>query len=266
VRRTAIPVRAIVTGASILLLVIPTVIVLIASLTTGQQVIFPPNGLTFHWYVQIVQDGPTWHALINSFHVALVSVAVTLLAGVPAAIALSRFSTRWRVVITLVLSVGFSAPLIVSAFAFFDVFTRLAIVDHLTAIGFAVGIVNFPFMLWPVISTLEDQDPELTAAAATLGADPVEQFLFVRLPLMAPGIVTGAIIVFVASITDFVVSEVLTTAEDQTLPVFIYSALRSTVSPSLGAASALFIGIATAVFVLVLRLGGVERFLLRKGA
>ena len=55
-----------------------------------------------------------------------------------------------------------------SAFAFFDVFTRLGIVDHLTSIGVAVGIVNFPFMLWPVISTLEDQDPELTAAAATL--------------------------------------------------------------------------------------------------
>ena len=103
------------------------------------------------------------------------------------------------------------------------------------------------------------------AAAATLGADPVEQFLFVRLPLIAPGIITGSIIVFVLSSTDFVVSEVLTNVNDYTLPVFIYSSLRSTVSPSLGAAAALFILVATGVFLIVLRLGGVERFFLRQG-
>jgi putative spermidine/putrescine transport system permease protein len=71
------------------------------------------------------------------------------------------------------------------------------------------------------MAALDDIDPELMPAAATLGADPVEQLLFVRLPLLAPGIVTGALIVFVLSITDFVVSQVLTTVDNQTLPVFI---------------------------------------------
>ena len=78
-----------------------------------------------------------------------------------------------------------------------------------------------------------------------------------------PGIVTGALIVFVLSITDFVVSQVLTTVDNQTLPVFIYSGLRGAISPSLGAVSALFILVAAAVFVIVLRLGKVERFLFR---
>jgi putative spermidine/putrescine transport system permease protein len=259
-------VRAILTGCAVLLLVGPTLIVVVASLSEGRQIVFPPHGLTLDWYAQIVTDGPTWHALLNSFHVALVSVVVALLFGVPAALALPNFATGRRLVVLLVLSLGISTPIIVSAFSFFEVFAKMDVYHYLTAVGVAIGIVNLPFMLWPITSAIEDSDPELPAAAATLGADPVEQFLFIRLPLVAPGIVTGAIIVFVLSITDFVISQVLTTAANQTLPVFIYSGLRTSISPGLGAASALFIGIATVVFVLVLRLGGVERFLLRKDA
>jgi putative spermidine/putrescine transport system permease protein len=256
---------AVVTVLTSLFLVVPTIVVLIASLSTGRQIVFPPHGLTFHWYGQIVGDAPTWHALLNSFYVAGISVFISIVAGVPAALALPELRTYRRVLATLALSLGLFSPIIVSAFSFFDIFLKTGLVNHLTVVGLCVGIVTFPFMLWTVTSALEDQDPELPAAAATLGADPVEQFLFVRLPLIAPGIITGAIIVFVLSITDFVVSEVLTNVNDYTLPVFIYSSLRSTVSPSLGAAAALFILVAAGVFLSVLRLGGVERFLLRQG-
>jgi putative spermidine/putrescine transport system permease protein len=246
-------------------LLAPTVVVLIASLSTGRQIVFPPHGLTLHWYGQIVRDSPTWHALLNSLYIATISVIASIVAGVPAALALPQLRSYRRVLATLALSLGLFSPIIVSAFSFFDIFLRAGLVDHLTVVGLCVGIVTFPFMLWTVTSALEDQNPELTAAAATMGADPVEQFLFVQLPLIAPGVITGAIIVFVLSITDFVVSEVLTNVNDYTLPVFIYSSLRSNISPSLGAASALFILVALSVFVVVLRLGGVERFLLRQG-
>ena len=82
-------------------------------------------------------------------------------------------------------------------------------------------------------------------------------------PLLAPGIVTGALVVFVLSITDFVLSQVLTTVDDQTLPVYIYSGLRGAISPALGAVSALFIVVVALAFAAVLRLGKVERFLFR---
>jgi len=263
-RVVAFPVRGVLTACTVVLLVGPTLLVIIASVSIGRQIVFPPYGFTLHWYVHIVTDAPTWHALGNSFHIGLTSVALGLLVGVPAAFALPSFGIRSRLLIVLALSLGISTPIIVSAFAFFGIFAKMGILNHLTAVGVAIGIANLPFMLWPIMSIIEDQDPEFPAAAATLGADPVEQFLFIRLPLVTPGIVTGAIIVFVASITDFVLSEVLTTPSDQTLPVFIYSGLRTSISPGLGAASALFIGIAAIVFIAVLRLGGVERFLFRQ--
>jgi putative spermidine/putrescine transport system permease protein len=264
--RSSLSVRNLLTAFSVILLAGPTLIVLIASVSEGRQIVFPPNGFTLDWYGEIVRDGPTWHALRNSFHVAAVAVAVALLFGVPAALALPSIGVGKRLGVLLVLSLGLSTPIIVSAFAFFEVFAQLDVYEHLTAVGVAIGIVNLPFMVWPILSAIEDQDPELPAAAATLGADPVEQFLFISLPLITPGIVTGAILVFVLSITDFVISQVLTTAANQTLPVFIYSGLRTSISPGLGAASALFIGIAMVVFIVVLRLGGVERFLLRRSA
>lgn len=80
----------------------------------------------------------------------------------------------------------------------------------------AVAVTCFPFMLWTVLAAVEDTDPNLVPAAATLGADPVEQFLFVRLPLLAPGIVTGALVVFAVIAADFMVSQVLTTIDNQT--------------------------------------------------
>ncbi|MFN8223168.1 MAG: ABC transporter permease subunit [Gaiellales bacterium] len=265
-RRLTPPIRELLTALAVVLLLAPTLMVLVSSVSEGRQIVFPPHGFTLGWYGDIVRDGPTWNALLHSFHVALIAVAVGLVFGAPAALALPSIAAGKRLVVILALSLGLSTPIIVAAFSFFEVFARLGVYEHLTAVGVAVGIVNLPFMVWPIVSAIEDQDPELPAAAATLGADPVEQFLFVRLPLVTPGIVTGAIIVFVLSITDFVISQVLTTPANQTLPVFIYSGLRTSISPGLGAAAALFIGIATLVFVLVLRIGGVERFLLRDGS
>ena len=120
----------------------------------------------------------------------------------------------------LLLSLGLSSPTIVSAFAYFDLYGRIGVRGNLTAVAVAVAVTCFPFMLWTVLAAIEDTDPNVVPAAATMGADPVEQFFFVRLPLLAPGIVTGALVVFVLSITDFVVSQVLTTMDNQTLPVY----------------------------------------------
>jgi putative spermidine/putrescine transport system permease protein len=251
-----------VTGCALLLLLLPTAIVLIASLSAGRTISFPPDGLTTDWYGTL-GDGAVWAALRNSLFVALLSVVVNLICGVPAALALPRVGRHSRLIFTVLLSLGLSSPTIVSAFGFFDVYGRVGLGGNLAAVGVAIAVTCFPFMLWTILAALDDQDPDLLPAAATMGADPVEQFLFVRLPLLAPGIITGALIVFVLSITDFVVSQVLTTVDNQTLPVFIYAGLRTAISPALGAASALFIAVAAVAFAVVLRLGKVERFLFR---
>jgi putative spermidine/putrescine transport system permease protein len=254
---------AVVTGCALIPLLIPTALVLVASLSDGSVLTFPPHGLTTHWYTAILGNDAVWSALGNSLYVAGLSVVLNVLCGVPAALALPTVGRYSAALFTIVLSLGLSSPTIVTAFAYFDVYSQLGVGNNLTAVAVAVAVTSFPFMLWTVRAAQDDLGSDVLPAAATMGADPVEQFLFVRLPLLAPGIITGALVVFVLSITDFVVSQVLTTVDDQTLPVYIYSGLRGAISPDLGAASALFIVVVAIAFAIVLRVGKVERFLFR---
>jgi putative spermidine/putrescine transport system permease protein len=261
---STIPLRRTITVLTVAILAVPTIFIVVASFGGSREIAFPPHSFTTHWYSNVIGNSRTWTTLFHSLVAALVASFVAAVAGVPAAIGLSRVGARMRVVLAVVLSAGLSAPPIIAAFGFYDVFSRLNLAG-LLLLGVALGIVNFPFMLWAVTSALEDEDPELMPAAATLGADPVEQFLFVRLPLITPGVMTGTLLVFVLSLTDFVVSQVLTNVGDQTLAVYVYSSLRATISPALGASSAVFIAIAAAAFALVLRFGQMERFLFRRG-
>ena len=256
-------ISAVVTVIALIPLLVPTALVVLASLSSGEVLTFPPQGFTLHWYSAMFGDDKVWTALGNSLYVAGVSVAINVVCGVPAALALPNVGRYSRTLFTVLLSLGLSSPTIVTAFAYFDLYGRLGMRGSLTAVAIAVAVTCFPFMLWTVSAAVEDTDPNLLPAAATLGADPVEQFLFVRLPLLAPGIVTGALVVFVLSITDFVVSQVLTSIDDQTLPVFVYAGLRGAISPALGAVSAFFIAVVAVAFAVVLRLGRVERFLFR---
>jgi putative spermidine/putrescine transport system permease protein len=260
---TRVRLAAVVTACALIPLLAPTVLVVIASLSAGEVMTFPPQGFTVHWYSEMVADAAVWNALGNSLYVAGISVLINVVCGVPAALALPNVGRYSRTLFTVLLSLGLSSPTIVTAFAYFDLYGRLGVRGSLTAVAVAVAVTCFPFMLWTVLAAVEDTDPNLVPAAATLGADPVEQFLFVRLPLLAPGIVTGALVVFVLSMTDFVVSQVLTTIDNQTLPVFVYSGLRGAISPALGAVSAFFIAVVALAFAVVLRLGKVERFLFR---
>lgn len=253
----------IVTVCALIPLLAPTALVVLASLSQGQVLTFPPQGFTTGWYSDMFTNPAVWTALGNSLYVAALSVVLNVVCGVPAALALPHVGRYSRTLFTVLLSLGLSSPTIVTAFAYFDLYNRIGVRGSLTAVAVAVAITCFPFMLWTVLAAIQDTDPDVVPAAATLGADPVEQFLFVRLPLLAPGIVTGALVVFVLSITDFVVSQVLTTIDNQTLPVFVYSGLRGAISPALGAVSAFFIAVVALAFAVVLRLGKVERFLFR---
>jgi putative spermidine/putrescine transport system permease protein len=256
-------VAGVVTVCALIPLLAPTLLVVIASLSDGEVLTFPPSGLTTHWYREMFTNEAVWTALGNSLYVAGISVLVNIVCGVPAALALPHVGRYSRTLFTVLLSLGLSSPTIVTAFAYFDLYSRIGLRGSLTAVAVAVAVTSFPFMLWTVLAAIEDTDPNVVPAAATLGADPVEQFLLVRLPLLAPGIVTGALVVFVLSITDFVVSQVLTNIDNQTLPVYVYSGLRGAISPALGAVSAFFIAVVALAFAAVLRLGKVERFLFR---
>lgn len=258
------PVMWAITAATVLYLTLPTLIIIASSFSAGQQIAFPPTGFTLDWYADMLRSGTVWDTLRNSLYVGLVSVVVTVVVAVPAMLAVHRRRVRGGTYVTAYLSIGLATPFIVSAIAFLIVFTELGVLRHLTAVAIAIAIVNLPFMLWAVASSILDHGTDLEKAAATLGAEEVQQFIFVTVPAVAPGVITGGLMVFVLGITEFVVSAILVNLNNLTLPVFVYSGIRTTVSPFLAAVAVLFIAVAACVLSLVIRFGRIEQFLYRR--
>jgi putative spermidine/putrescine transport system permease protein len=253
-----------VTGGALLFLMLPTLIIVASSFSAGEQIAFPPNGLTLDWYSDMLGNGEVWRTLKNSLYVGLICVVVDVLIAVPAMLAVHRRRIRGRIYLTAYLSIGLATPFIVSAIGLLIVFTELKILSHLTAVAVAIAIVNLPFMLWAVASSILDLGTDLEKAAATLGAEETQQFLFVTVPGVAPGVITGGLLVFVLGMTEFIISAILVNLNNLTLPVFVFSGIRTTVSPFLAAVAVLFIVVAICVLALVIRFGKIEQFLYRR--
>ena len=99
-----------VTGCALVPLLVPTVLVLTASLSEGEVLTFPPRGFTIHWYSAMIGNDAIWSALGNSLYVALVSVAINVVCGVAAALVLPNVGRYSGELFTVVLSLGLSLP------------------------------------------------------------------------------------------------------------------------------------------------------------
>lgn len=241
----------------------PAVVVLIASFSAGEVLTFPPTGISVQPYRDLLGDSTVREALLRSLLLGVLAVIFSNLLGVPAALALFRHRPRGRVPLMMLLLLGVASPLITSAFAFLVFFTELQVIGSLWPLALAISIVNLPFLVFSVASALVQLDPHLEEAAATLGAEQVQTFLFVTRPGLMPGIISGSLTVFVLGITEFLVSLILTNVETQTLPIVIFGGLRGAVPTSLAAAAGLYVAISVVVVIVIVQLRATNQFLHR---
>lgn len=155
----------------------------------------------------------------------------------------------------------FTVPLVVSGVGLMMLFGSMKILGQLWPVGIALGIINLPFMIWAVSSSVEKLDIDLENAAANCGAPPVQTFFTVTLPAITPGIVAGALLIFVLSINEFVVSLFLVDKRTMTLPVEIFLSVRDLVTPDVAAVSVIYILLALAAIWLMDRIVGLDIFL-----
>ncbi len=248
----------------IVILSVPTIILVGASLTGGNIITFPPDGLSLKWYRQIALARDLQQAFIRSIIVSLICLAVSLPVGTLAGIALTRFRLRFANAIQLYLLLPFTIPLIGSGIGMMLVFGNWHILGNIWPVGVALSVINLPFIIWSVSSSAAALDSDLELAAASCGAGRFETFLHVTLPGVMPGVITGGLLMFVLAMTEFLVSLLLTDARTVTLPVQIYNNIRSIITPDLAAVSSVFVLIALLAVWLLDRLVGLEIFLKSK--
>ncbi|MWP38713.1 ABC transporter permease subunit [Rhodobacter sphaeroides] len=249
---------------SILILSAPTVVVLGASVTSGNMIAFPPEGFSLKWYEKIAMARDLRQAFGRSLVVATVCTLVALPVGTLAGIALSRYRLRFANALQVYLLLPFTVPLIGSGVGLMLVFGEWRVLGSLWPVGVACAVINLPFLVWSVSSSATLLDPDLEHAAANCGAGRVQTFLHVTLPAVMPGVITGSLLMFILAMNEFLVSLLLTDARTVTLPVQIYNSIRSIITPDLAAVSVVFIVIAGAAIAVLDRLVGLEIFLKSK--
>jgi putative spermidine/putrescine transport system permease protein len=251
-------------GFSIVTLSAPTIVIIGASLTAGKIIAFPPEGLSLKWYAQIATASDLRAAFLRSLYVAGVCTLIAAPAGTLAGVALAKYRLRFQKTLQIYLLLPFTIPLIGSGVGLMLVFGAGGILGSLWPIGLACCAINLPFMIWAVAGSVNALDPDLENAAANCGAPPVQTFFAVTLPAVMPGVITGALLMFILALNEFLVSLLLVDARIVTLPVQIYNSIRSIITPDLAAISAVFVVVAGIAIALLDRLVGLDIFLKSK--
>ena len=195
------------------------------------------TGFTFKWYAALLENDRALEALGNSLLIASVTTVVSTVMGTLAALALHRYQYKCRLLINNLLYLPILIPEIVMGLSLLVLFSQLGI--NLGRPTLIIAHITFciSFVIITVGARLEGCRQDLEEAASDLYATPWNAFRYVTLPMIAPGIIAGALMAFTLSIDDFVISFFVAGPNSTTLPLYIYAMVKRGISPQINALS-----------------------------
>ncbi|SVA09133.1 uncharacterized protein METZ01_LOCUS61987 [marine metagenome] len=211
-----------------------------------------PEAFSLRWYEDMVYGtkNPWGLAVRNSLMIAFFSTIGSTILGTVAALGLSSRFMPYKALIMSVLISPMVVPLIISGSAIFFFISKIGLAYTFPGIVLAHIVLGTPFVVITVTATLIGFDHSITRAATSLGSTPVNTFFKVILPLILPGIISGALFAFVTSFDEVVVVLFLAGPGQTTIPIQMWTGLREQLSPTiLAVATCLIMG---SVIVLVL--------------
>jgi len=216
------------------------------------------TGFTWKWYLSLFENRQVMDALSNSLVIAITSSIIATALGTLAALALHRFSDKWKAVMNGLIYLPIIIPEVLMGLSLLVLFSQIGFpLGKLTMIAAHVTF-GISFVVVIVSARLSGMGDELQEAAQDLGATPWQTFRHITLPVIAPGIVASLLLTFTMSLDDFIISFFVAGPNSTTLPLYIYGLVKRGVSPEVNALSTLLI----AVTILLLLISEIFR---RKG-
>ncbi|MBL8582529.1 MAG: ABC transporter permease [Rhizobiaceae bacterium] len=232
-------------------MLLPLLVLIPVSLTSGTLLVLPTPGYSLRWYEDVIHN-PIWlNGLRNSLLIAAMSTAVSLVLGTAAAIGIWRMAPRSRGLALAVVSMPIVTPAVIAAVAMFIFHAAIGLGGSMASIVVGHITISAPFVVIAVLASLDVFDRRLMLAAASLGASPSRAFVHVMLPIIAPGVLSGAIFAFLTSFDEIVLVLFLGSPSVRTLPQELFSGIREQMSPSVTVVANLLIVVATAAIVSV---------------
>jgi putative spermidine/putrescine transport system permease protein len=232
-------------------LILPVFIVIPISFSSAQFLQFPPPGWSLQWY-QSFFASPEWmNALKTSAMVALPTTILATILGTATALALIRSKFMGAGLLNAVIMAPLIVPVIIAACGIFAVFRIWGLIGTFSGLILAHTALAIPFVVVTVSASLRTVDRRLEQAARGLGASSWVAFRRITLPLILPGVLSGALFALVTSLDEVIVSLFISTAQVRPLAVQMWSDVRGAIDPTIAAISTMLFGFSLILLLLV---------------
>jgi len=231
-------------------LFLPILILILFSFNTSEMnIVF--EGFTLHWYKDLFSNRALIDALKNTLIVAVISTLISTVVGTISAYALHKYNFPLKKLINELIYIPVVIPEIVLGISLLCIYTVINLKLGMFTLILAHICFSLPYVIVNVRGVLENMDPNLEKAASDLGANKIKTFFYIIIPSLLPGIISGSELAFTLSLDDVVISYFTSGPGSNTLPQYIFSMIKTGVTPDVNALISLMLLIIFIVLTLV---------------
>lgn len=241
-----------------ILMYLPILVVIIFSFNDSRLTV-SWKGFSLQWYQALFQDSGLMEALGNSLILGVLSCLLSAVIGTLGAVGLAKIQYRSKGLLEYVSILPLMIPEIILGMVFLAFFSLLGLPFGMVTLLIAHTVFCVPYILMEVKARLVGMDPSLEEAAMDLGATPTRIFFDITLPLIMPAVLSGALLAFAMSMDDVVISVFVNGPRLSTLPIKVYTQMKTGVTPEINALCTLMLAvsvIALLAYSLARRLSG----------
>lgn len=231
---------------ALVFLYLPILITTIYAFNDGQNALIW-RGFSFRWFGEVLRNENLIRSMITSLRIATIATVVATTFAILFALSVERLRARGSAIALAILSAPLVIPEIVLAVATLGFIRYIGLTPGFTALVLAHISFCIPFALMPIRARLKGLGPSYFEAATDLGANTLSIFRRITIPLLAPGIVSGALLAFVISLDNFIISNFLAASGATPLPVYLFGLIRQGATPSVNVIATLLLLLAFTV-------------------
>lgn len=239
-----------------LLLVIPTFIVVPMSFSDSQYLAFPPETWSVRWYEEYFGSRKWMRATVTSVQIGILTMLVATPLGTMAAYALFVSGHRAARAIFMILITPMIVPVILIAIGAFYAFGRIGLNNSITGLVLAHTAMATPLVMILITAALRSYDLNQERVARSLGASRVKAFFMVTLPQIKFSVVTAALLSFLTSFDEVIISIFISGGSNATLTKHMFAALRDFIDPTIAAISTIMVAVSTVLLLTTQFIGG----------
>lgn len=248
-------------AAMALFMTTPLLIVAGVSLNNVQQIRFPPENASLAWYEYFFDD-PAWMAAFtNSLRIAILAALVSVSIALPICYAIWKYRSRAAGLLESLARLSFLLPAIVLSIVFLVFFSWLGHIGHLEDVVFSHAVVFVAMPLATIAMGFRTIDPALVEAATLMGANEADVLRTVVRPIITPYVACGFIFVFILSLNEYIIANMVSGFMVETLPIKVFNSLRMGFQPTMCVGAVLFMLVGIAAFSTIAIIGDLPKLL-----